>query len=244
MNVVAGFGGGEEFAIRRANDTSGVARKVASEIGAVRLAQAADMRRGDVVGLPVRAVQLQQLQCRAAGRQHNDKDSEAQQKKCQRVAHSYVDNGVDLHHIGVMRKSTTSWVDRLIPEPNSGCWLFEGRTTSGGYGSITLEGKPHGLHRLMWEHVNGPIPKGMHVLHRCDVRSCGNPDHLFLGTHQDNMRDMQQKRKARGVAMGKDRLSVSVTAPQYRWLTSEAKRLGITIGELIRRIVDAARDSK
>lgn len=105
MNVVAGFGGGEEFAIRRANDTSGVARKVASEIGAVRLAQAADMRRGDVVGLPVRPMQLEQFQRGAAGRQHNDKDSEAQQKKRQRVVHSCVDRRMPMYYICRMKKA-------------------------------------------------------------------------------------------------------------------------------------------
>jgi len=45
----------------------------------------------------------------------------------------------------------------------------------------------------MWEFYNGSIPDGLFVLHSCDDTLCGNPDHLFLGTHQDNMDDMMKK---------------------------------------------------
>ncbi len=50
---------------------------------------------------------------------------------------------------------------------------------------------------LAWEIVKGPIPPGMHVLHRCDCPPCVRPDHLFLGTHADNMRDMIAKGRGR-----------------------------------------------
>ena len=49
------------------------------------------------------------------------------------------------------------------------------------------------VHRLAWEEVHGPVPDGLSVLHRCDVKGCVNIDHLFLGTHTDNMRDMLAK---------------------------------------------------
>jgi hypothetical protein len=48
-------------------------------------------------------------------------------------------------------------------------------------------------HRASWEAYRGPIPKGMWVLHKCDTMPCVNPDHLFLGTHQDNMTDKTRK---------------------------------------------------
>ncbi len=50
-------------------------------------------------------------------------------------------------------------------------------------------------HRFVWTEHNGPIPKGMCVCHHCDEPACINPDHLFLGTHQDNMQDMINKKR-------------------------------------------------
>jgi hypothetical protein len=84
----------------------------------------------------------------------------------------------------------------VSPEPNSGCWLWEGAQNNVGYGKIGLGGGDGGsglVHRLLWEQANGPIPAGMFVLHRCDVRACCNVDHLFLGTPLDNMQDMHAK---------------------------------------------------
>jgi hypothetical protein len=54
-------------------------------------------------------------------------------------------------------------------------------------------GKDVTVHRLVWEEANGPIPDGLHVLHRCDVPACCNIDHLFLGTPADNLRDQIAK---------------------------------------------------
>jgi len=54
-------------------------------------------------------------------------------------------------------------------------------------------------HRLAWEEAKGPIPDGLFVLHRCDVRGCINVDHLFLGTAKDNTHDMMAKGRARFV---------------------------------------------
>lgn len=73
------------------------------------------------------------------------------------------------------------------------CWLWTGATCGKGYGACGF-GLRHAMtHRLAWELTNGPIPAGLWVLHRCDVLRCGNPDHLFLGTLSDNMRDMVAK---------------------------------------------------
>lgn len=72
----------------------------------------------------------------------------------------------------------------------SDCWYWRGSLTDLGYG---VYGRSKTAHRLSWEIHNGKIPDGLHVLHRCDVRSCVNPRHLFLGTHQDNMKDMVAK---------------------------------------------------
>ncbi len=81
--------------------------------------------------------------------------------------------------------------------PESGCWLWTGFVMPNGYGMVgdVEDGKcTHPLaHRAIWRAFNGPIPDGLCVLHRCDVRCCVNPAHLFLGTHLDNMRDMDCK---------------------------------------------------
>jgi hypothetical protein len=84
-----------------------------------------------------------------------------------------------------------------IPEPNSGCLLWTGAVTKKGYGRDPVSRKPVAAHRLAWIEAHGAIPATLHVLHKCDVRSCINPAHLFLGTNLDNIRDREQKRRGR-----------------------------------------------
>lgn len=82
----------------------------------------------------------------------------------------------------------------------NGCWVWQGLTRRRGYGRAKVSGeRVQGVHRVMYEIVNGPIPKGMLVCHHCDNPPCLNPAHLFLGTPQDNMRDMHEKGRHRCV---------------------------------------------
>jgi hypothetical protein len=71
----------------------------------------------------------------------------------------------------------------------SGCWLWIGARHSMGYGKFDGEM----AHRYAWQLVNGPIPDGLVVRHRCDVPLCVRPEHLELGTRADNSRDMVER---------------------------------------------------
>ena len=90
-------------------------------------------------------------------------------------------------------------------EPDSGCWLWTGSRRRHGYGRMySLDRKGLSAHRVSWELFRGPIPDGLDVLHKCDNPPCVNPDHLFVGTMQDNMDDMVRKgRQARGSRLGR-----------------------------------------
>lgn len=79
------------------------------------------------------------------------------------------------------------------PELNTGCLLWPSFQDANGYCRVRVNGKLTTAHRAAWAAFRGPIPAGAHVLHRCDTPSCVNPDHLFLGTHLENMRDKAAK---------------------------------------------------
>jgi hypothetical protein len=81
---------------------------------------------------------------------------------------------------------------RSMPEPMSGCWLWSGYIDALGYGRANHP-KEKKAHRIMWTMFNGEIPDGKKILHRCDVRCCVNPEHLFIGTQADNVADMMEK---------------------------------------------------
>lgn len=84
---------------------------------------------------------------------------------------------------------------------SDGCWTFS--NGGGWYGAIStvIDGKKKILkaHRVSWELHNGPVPAGMFVCHSCDNPSCVRPDHLWLGTHSNNMKDAMRKGRMKGV---------------------------------------------
>jgi hypothetical protein len=78
------------------------------------------------------------------------------------------------------------------------CWEWTGSLDADGYGQLTVSAlvarsRKAKAHRLAYEAFVGPIPKGMHVLHRCDNRRCIRPTHLFIGDQRANMRDALEK---------------------------------------------------
>lgn len=93
----------------------------------------------------------------------------------------------------VTRRLDMPFEERYTEEPNSGCWLWSGPIGRTGYGVYQTRQGPIVAHRASFQIYKGPIPDGLYVLHKCDVRCCVNPDHLWLGTLSDNMQDMHDK---------------------------------------------------
>lgn len=92
----------------------------------------------------------------------------------------------------------------------SECVMWEGATSRGGYPVVFRKGKTQLYHRWRWRQLHGPIPKKMCVCHRCDTPGCVNPDHWFLGTHQENMIDKMLKGHIK-VAKGEDAGNAKLT---------------------------------
>lgn len=84
-----------------------------------------------------------------------------------------------------------------LVEKSDHCWIWQG-PQSGLYGRFDdADGQRHVAHRYAWESVNGPIPAGLLGCHTCDTPLCVRPDHVFIGTHADNSRDMVAKGRHR-----------------------------------------------
>ncbi len=85
-------------------------------------------------------------------------------------------------------------MNKTVQDPEgTGCWIWTGHVNSKGYGSIRVERNTQLVHRVAWTEYKGPIPEGLCVLHKCDNPACWNLEHLFLGTTQDNTKDMMAK---------------------------------------------------
>lgn len=87
----------------------------------------------------------------------------------------------------------------VVKTKGGACWKWSGYKVPDGYGILSVQRRYENrrfnvyAHRLSWEIHRGPIPDKLWVLHRCDNPECTNPDHLFLGTPTDNVRDMVRK---------------------------------------------------
>lgn len=133
-----------------------------------------------------------------------------------------------------------------------GCWLWASGIQRKGYGMFCLNDRNHMAHRIAYQLTYGALPAwtgdkhGVCVLHRCDVRACVNPSHLFLGNKAENTADMMRKgrhavKPCRGSANGNSLLTeaqVLAVRSDTRPPRVIAKELGITssyLGRIRRR---------
>lgn len=105
---------------------------------------------------------------------------------------------------GTLQKRFEQYFEKT---PDS-CWIWKSSRDQNGYGTFNIDRKPKKSSRVSYELYKGPIPEGRFVCHKCDNPPCVNPDHLFIGTRKDNMRDMTNKgRSAHGEKNGQAKLT-------------------------------------
>jgi hypothetical protein len=96
-------------------------------------------------------------------------------------------------------------------DPDTGCWIWTASPGADGYGQFRVFGTMNRANRASYLLFKGPIPKGLHVLHNCpcgDNHQCVNPDHLYIGTNNDNVLDKIEKgRQLRGEQIGDSKLT-------------------------------------
>ncbi len=119
-------------------------------------------------------------------------------------------------------------INRLVNRAGD-CWEYTGKTDH-GYARFWFLGKLDYGHRWSYRAFVGPIPEGLHVLHHCDNKRCINPEHLYAGTHQDNMRDMVERGQRKGKMYGEGMPTAKLNdeaVRAIRWLVSKGKTVAL-----------------
>lgn len=127
-----------------------------------------------------------------------------------------------------------------VRKQENGCWEWIGSKWSNGYGSIMIHRTKRKVHRISFLIHNGFLPGDKNVCHTCDNPSCVRPDHLFLGTNQDNTADMVAKgrsthgeRNGRAVLSEEQVIAIRENPPRGKWAKQElASKLGLTVNSI------------
>lgn len=130
--------------------------------------------------------------------------------------------------------SPRCYLKNLVTHKEDGCIHWSGSVGNHGYGVFNHANVHYVTHRAAYIEFIGPIPEGLYVCHKCDVKICVNPDHLFVGSHQDNVMDMVRKRRNyRKLTDEEVRQIRSINEPNYAQL---ARCYGVT-DAMIRHII-------
>jgi hypothetical protein len=146
---------------------------------------------------------------------------------------------VNPDHMLLYQKTQLERFWEKVEKKENGCWEWTAYKMRLGYGMFTFDKIFQLAHRIAWKITNGPIPEGLDVLHRCDNPPCCNPDHLFLGTHKDNMQDCVSKGRIYRKLDVEDILQIrkryAVEKITQRQLGEEYGVCQVHIGDIIRR---------
>jgi hypothetical protein len=116
----------------------------------------------------------------------------------------------------------------------SGCWLWNQSVDPRGYGIATIGKKTFKMHRFTAQYLKGLNIQGLFVCHTCDMPGCINPEHLWVGTHQENMNDMVSKN--RHPHCGRNGVSIITPHGCFPSMVATQTALGISLGELLIRL--------
>lgn len=100
------------------------------------------------------------------------------------------------HRESQFRSHQERFESHIYPDPNSGCFLFDGSESDGGYSQFEIDGKKFGAHRLAVFWSIGRLSADDVVIHKCDTPCCVNPDHLLVATDLANVADRARKRRS------------------------------------------------
>lgn len=114
-------------------------------------------------------------------------------------------------------------MSKVVQDEITGCWEWQGRLNKDGYGLFDFKGKAQRAHRFSLEYLGKGLSKDNYSLHKCDNRCCVNPDHLYEGTQQDNMRDMVERgRSYKGTNNNRKQCKCMVYGIVYESITEAA----------------------